>query len=57
MNHHNDLIRLALPAPYSLVMGVVGLYEWVVAHPDSPKVPFILGGFTCASADAIILGD
>jgi hypothetical protein len=29
-NHHDDLIGRVFPAPDSLVMGIVGLNEWMV---------------------------
>lgn len=43
-NHQNDLIGRVLPAPDSLMVGIVGLDERMVAHSESPKIPIILGG-------------
>ena len=31
-NHHHNLIGGILPPPNSLVVGVIRLYEWMVAH-------------------------
>ena len=44
--HQNYLIIRILPSPDTLVMGIIRLDEGMVTHPKSPKVPFILGGFT-----------
>ena len=42
--HHNNLISRIIPAPDTLMMGVVCLDERMIWHSHTPKVPLILGG-------------
>ena len=40
----NDLIGDIVPAPYTLVVWVIGLDEWMIGNTEIFKVPFVLGG-------------
>jgi hypothetical protein len=42
--HHDHLIGNIIPSPYSLMMWIIGLDEWMIGNTEIFKVPFILGG-------------
>ncbi len=42
--HHDHLIGNIIPSPYSLMMWIIGLDEWMIGNTEIFKVPFVLGG-------------